>query len=268
MPSIRARARGAARARGRSVPSVSRDLASAGAAVVPAVREPLHPAGADPVETARQPPLDSARAAFVVRRAGAARDPPAEVLRVARCRGRDGRRDGRGGLAGRGRRGHVGPLAPRPAGRARVRPGAVARRRAGRTGSTCRREALRRRRGDRSPGAALAGPSGGTAMRGVFRACAAPCPDLLLVDDVLTTGRDRFGLRPERSWRRGAREVHSLTACRAFSTGRPGLAAGPSRRPRLSSSGLPSGSVVARGRPPVVDASRGRNDPRKATLGR
>jgi hypothetical protein len=26
--------------------------------------------------------------------------------------------------------------------------------------------------------------------------------------------------------------------------------------------------VVARGYPPVVDASRGRNDPRKATLGR
>jgi hypothetical protein len=31
---------------------------------------------------------------------------------------------------------------------------------------------------------------------------------------------------------------------------------------------LPSGSVVARGSTPVVDASRGRNDPRKATLGR
>jgi hypothetical protein len=31
---------------------------------------------------------------------------------------------------------------------------------------------------------------------------------------------------------------------------------------------LPSGSVVARGTTPVVDASRGRNDPRKTTLGR
>jgi hypothetical protein len=36
----------------------------------------------------------------------------------------------------------------------------------------------------------------------------------------------------------------------------------------LYSGVLPSGSVVARGSTPVVDASRGRNDPRKATLGR
>jgi hypothetical protein len=35
----------------------------------------------------------------------------------------------------------------------------------------------------------------------------------------------------------------------------------------LSSGGLSSGSVVARGSSPVVDASRGRNDPRKATVG-
>ena len=38
--------------------------------------------------------------------------------------------------------------------------------------------------------------------------------------------------------------------------------------PSLYSIGPSSGSVVARGASPVVDASRGRNDPRKATLGR
>ena len=41
----------------------------------------------------------------------------------------------------------------------------------------------------------------------------------------------------------------------------------PGRPGRLSSGGPSSGSVVARGSSPVVDASRGRNDPRKATLG-
>jgi hypothetical protein len=49
--------------------------------------------------------------------------------------------------------------------------------------------------------------------------------------------------------------------------GGPGGRRGRSR-PLLSSDRPPSGSVVARGRSPVVDASRRRNDPRKASLGR
>ena len=73
-------------------------------------------------------------------------------------------------------------------------------------------------------------------------------------------GRDGRRVRRGAASRPAAREVVLLTAARERSPGQRG-------RP-IYSAGLSSGSVVARGHSPVVDASRGRNDPRKATLGR
>jgi adenine/guanine phosphoribosyltransferase-like PRPP-binding protein len=76
------------------------------------------------------------------------------------------------------------------------------------------------------------------------------------VDDVLTTGATAASCA-EALVRGGAERVHVLTAARALSTG------------AYTRGGLALGSVVAPGSgSPVVDASRGRNDPRKATLGR
>ena len=112
------------------------------------------------------------------------------------------------------------------------------------------------------PQARRSGAERRTAMRGVFRAVRAVPDRVLLVDDVLTTGatsprRPRLFVP--------AAPTRSTPGCRAFVAGQ-GLVAG--RRPvGLSSGGLTFGSVVARGCSPVVDASRGRNDPRKATVG-
>ena len=64
--------------------------------------------------------------------------------------------------------------------------------------------------------------------------------------------------------RRGSARARSVA--RLAAGGCTGAPAHPSTC--LYSTGPSSGSVVARGRSPVVDASRGRNDPRKATLGR
>jgi ComF family protein len=96
------------------------------------------------------------------------------------------------------------------------------------------------------------------ALAGAFRSVRAAPRRVLLVDDVLTTGATAAScadaLRDA-----GADSVVLVTATRAL----------PGRMPlRYARSGLPSGSVVARGRSPEVDASRGRNDPRKATVGR
>jgi ComF family protein len=93
-------------------------------------------------------------------------------------------------------------------------------------------------------------------------------PTLLLVDDVLTTGATASACAAALA-DAGARTVHLMTACRSFSDRRRDLAGrgGPTRLPILEIV-LPSGSVVARGTTPVVDASRGRNDPRKTTVGR
>ena len=64
--------------------------------------------------------------------------------------------------------------------------------------------------------------------------------------------------------RRGAASI----GCLPRVAGRGCPDAPPVRTTCLYSIGPSSGSVVARGSSPVVDASRGRNDPRKATLGR
>jgi hypothetical protein len=99
----------------------------------------------------------------------------------------------------------------------------------------------------------------GSEMCGVFEAEGAS-GGVVLVDDVLTTGATG-GACATALLEAGAGAVGLLTAARAVSS---------ARRPRpILGHGLASGSVVAPGNgSPAVDASRGRSDPRKPTLGR
>ena len=121
-------------------------------------------------------------------------------------------------------------------------------RRAVATGPQARRSAAERR----------------TAMRGAFAAQRASLPRPGAARRRRAHDR-RDGGRVRRRAPRGGREI-----------GVPARRRGAGRRrrarrvddPCLYSTGHPTGSVVARGSSPVVDASRGRNDPRKATLGR
>jgi predicted amidophosphoribosyltransferase len=113
--------------------------------------------------------------------------------------------------------------------------------------------------GDPGPQARRGRAARREAMRGVFEAEGAS-GGVVLVDDVLTTGATG-GACATALLEAGAEAVGLLTAARAVSS---------ARRPRpILGHGLASGSVVAPGNgSPAVDASRGRSDPRKPTLGR
>ena len=261
MPSIRAGARGAARARGRSAPTVSATCVrwrrrGAGAAAVP-------PSCAVPTcRDCPPPPLDSARAAFVY-------DGPAR--RAIHRLKFSGWRDVAAAMADA--MAAVGPPAaadvvtwvPLARGRRAERGYDQARALAVALAHRLDLPATRlvRRSVATDPQARRSGAERRTAMRGVFRAVrAVPGPG--------PAGRRRADDRrhPGRGGRGPAcrRRPRSPRAGRCAFLAGQGLVAG--RRPvGLSSGGLTFGSVVARGCSPVVDASRGRNDPRKATVG-
>ena len=119
---------------------------------------------------------------------------------------------------------------------------------------------LLRRVVETAPQARRSGAERRLALAGAFQPGAAPPAAVVLVDDVLTTGDRGRGVRG-RSVRAGAVEVGVLAAARSLG--------GPPSGPLLYS-GRASARVCGcpGDDPPVVDASRRRNDPRKATIGR
>ena len=194
--------------------------------------------------------------------------PSPEVLRLAR--GGGGARGGpRRARPAAGRRRHVGAARAPAAGRARLRPGSRARAGARtRAGPPCGRlrpaDEVDRSTSAKDPRGAIGGDGGCVRMHTWETGAGSPAPRGRRPHHR----RDGFGLRRSAPRSRSARDpsAHRVPLVHGQASRPPRLAS--PLRPRLYSSVLPSGSVVARGSTPVVDASRGRNDPRKATLGR
>ena len=203
-----------------------------------------------------------------VRGAGGRRHPGDEVLRVARPWAAPGGSDDRGPRPRRGRR-HLGPPVVSPSGPARFRPGRAPGARGGRPVWASRGPAASPGTRDQGPGPArrggpAKGPGGGL-RDGSRSAPACPAGGRRAHD-----GLDRGGLR------RGL-AVFGDPACRRPDRGP--LAGGIRSLPLLRRPGRGSAGRIACDRarawvcgcpgdhPPVVDASRRRNDPRKATIG-
>ena len=129
-------------------------------------------------------------------------------------------------------------------------------------------QGLLMRTADPGPQARRGGSARREAMRGVFAPAGRPPERVLLIDDVLTTGATASACA-RALLDAGAKEVALLTAARAVSSLCEGAHTEGARGRPILGVGLVSGSVVAPGRgSSVVDASRGRSDPRKPTLGR
>ena len=187
--------------------------------------------------------------------AGPAGHPQAQVLGVARREQRARRRHGLDGTATGHRRGDVGAARAASTCGARVRPSSAPRPRGGRSARASQRRAPAAPGFHRAPVAPVRRGSPPSA-RGRVRGRPPPGPP---------TGA------PRRRRADHGRHGCGLCGCAALGGGERGASVGRGavlRRECLYSGGPSSGSVVARGFPPVVDASRGRNDPRKATVGR
>jgi competence protein ComFC len=111
-----------------------------------------------------------------------------------------------------------------------------------------------------APQARRSGADRKLALTGAFRVVAGAPPDVLLVDDVLTSGAT-VGECARALRRAGVREVGVLTAARSLGGTRPTRCYNPAGAPAWVC-GCPGDGL------PEVDASRRRNDPRKATRGR
>jgi ComF family protein len=111
-----------------------------------------------------------------------------------------------------------------------------------------------------SPQARRGGADRKLALTGAFRVASGPPPDVLLVDDVLTSGAT-VGECARVLRRAGAREVGVLTVARSLGETFPTRCYNPAGAPAWVC-GCPGDGLSE------VDASRRRNDPRKATRGR
>ena len=227
-------------------------------AVVRSVRRSVAAAGAHVRAVPARVRDDLASRVRLRGRREAGRAPPQvrPVARRSRCP-RGGRRDA---PESAGRRRHVGAARPWPKGRARVRSGACAGRGARPPGRRARDATAAAAGRDAAPGDAGPAPSGAPRCRARSSGSDAPgaCPPgRRRADHRRDRGRSRRRAVPGRCVG-GARSGRARSVPRAIA---------PAGAVCLSSGGLTSGSVVARGRSPVVDASRGRNDPRKATVG-
>ena len=191
-----------------------------------------------------------------VRRAGTIGDPSLEVLGLAGRRRSAGGRDG-GARSTVCRRGDLGAARATAPGGARLRPGSGPVR-----GGRDRARSPGRSNQPARPADRPAGPpSRRRTASGHARRVRGGRPDRAAAIDL---GRRRVD---DRCHGRGLRRSARLGG-RAPDLAGDGRARIFGGGPSIYSDGLSTGSVVARGTSPVVDASRGRNDPRKATVGR